>query len=288
MGIVFAGIAPHGFSLIPELGDDDDGALKTRSALYELGRQFDAAEPEVIVIASPHGVRVDGAIALGGAGRAAGTLGWGGRHVEMNIPIDLELTDAIASNALARQIPIAIVGFGGNRRDQSVLPLDWGTLVPLWFLGHDRNIPGSGRVISGTPDGEDGLPVVLVSPSRSLSRSTHIEVGHAIADTANASGRRVAVIASCDWAHTHSATGPYGYHPLAAETDALIVDLVARNALGELAKITDETAQAVAMDGLWQALVLSGVVQSAPMPVTVLGYEVADYFGMLVACWSAV
>lgn len=75
MGIVFGGIAPHGFPLIPELSDSADGALRTRTALYELGRQCAQSRAEVVVIAGPHGVRVDGFVALAGTGQRGGNVG---------------------------------------------------------------------------------------------------------------------------------------------------------------------------------------------------------------------
>src|SRR5215212_6136465 len=127
MPLVFAAIAPHGFPLIPELGEDAGGALKTRAAMQELSRAA-AAGVEAIVIAGPHGVRVNDAIALADTSRAAGSLTWEGRTVELNVPISGELTDAIAAQARYRDVPIALVGFAGIRRDQSVLPLDWGFL----------------------------------------------------------------------------------------------------------------------------------------------------------------
>lgn len=287
MAIVFGGIAPHGFPLIPELSADAAGALQTREALSELGRRATASRADVIVIAGPHGVRVDGYVALAGTGRAAGTLSWGGHSVEMNIPIDMPLTDAIVSYARELDIPVVTTGFAGNRRDQSALPLDWGMLVPLWFLGHDRNTPGSGDVLAPIPAQESGPTVVLVSPSRSLPRQSLIEFGHAVADAAAADGRRVAFIASCDWAHTHTDSGPYGFHPLATEVDARVVDMVERNALTELLEIPDADASAAAIDGLWQALMLQGVLERVPMQSELLSYEAPTYYGMLVASFSA-
>ena len=71
MPFVFAAIAPHGFPLIPELSDDADGALATRAAMDELGRRAAAAAGEALIIAGPHGVRVDGAICLADTARAA-------------------------------------------------------------------------------------------------------------------------------------------------------------------------------------------------------------------------
>lgn len=286
VSIVFGGIVPHGFPLIPALSDSADGALQTREALFELGRRVAAAGAEVIVIAGPHGVRVDGFMALANTSRAAGTLSWAGRSVEMNIPIDLKLTDAIAVRASAAGVPVALTGFAGNLREQSVLPLDWGTLVPLWFLGHDANVPGSGNVLARTPAEDHGPPVVLVSPSRSLPREELVEFGRTVADAAAEDRRKVAFIASCDWAHRHRADGPYGFHPSAADVDARVVEAIERNALEELDGISDELAASAAIDGLWQALMLQGVLERVPMNAELLSYEAPGYYGMLVACWS--
>jgi aromatic ring-opening dioxygenase LigB subunit len=128
--------------------------------------------------------------------------------------------------------------------------------------------------------------VVLISPSRSLPWQSLIDVGHAVADAAEEDGRRVAFIASCDWAHTHKDSGPYGFHPLAAEVDARVVDMVERDALDELLTISEADASAAAVDGIWQALMLQGVLERMPMDGELLSYEAPTYYGMLVASWS--
>ena len=88
MPFVFAAIAPHGFPLIPDLSDDADGALATRAAMEALGRRAAVAGVEALVIAGPHGVRVDGAVSLADTARAAGSLAWRERAVELNVPVD--------------------------------------------------------------------------------------------------------------------------------------------------------------------------------------------------------
>ena len=168
MPLMFAAIAPHGFPLIPDLSDDADGALATRQAMEEMGRRARAAGVEAVVIAGPHGVRVEGAICLADCARAAGALTWNDATVEMNVPLDGALTDAIAAGARTRHIPVALAGYAGSRRDQSVLPLDWGILTPLWFLGHDRNMRGYGNVLAAIPPEDIGPPAVIVTPSRSI------------------------------------------------------------------------------------------------------------------------
>lgn len=286
MPLVFAAIAPHGFPLIPDLSDDADGALATRGAMEEMGRRAAAAGVEALVIAGPHGVRVEGAICLADTARAAGTLHWQGRSVELNIPVDRPLTDAIAAEAEDRGIPIALVGYAGHRRDQSALPLDWGLLTPLWFLGHGRNMQGHGDVIANPPAEDIGPPVVIVTPSRSVPRQTLVDFGRVVAEIAAIDPRRVGFVASCDWGHAHVADGPYGFHPESAKVDAEVVAAVEANSLTRLIELDEERAENAAIDGLWQALMLGGAFEQTPMNGELLSYEAPTYYGMLVATWE--
>jgi aromatic ring-opening dioxygenase LigB subunit len=286
MSLVFAAIAPHGFPLIPDLSDDAGGALATRAAMEELGRRAVAVGIEALVIAGPHGVRVNGAICLADTARAAGTLAWQGRHVELNVPVDGPLTDAIAAKARERGIPIALAGYGGNRRDQSVLPLDWGILTPLWFLGHSQNMRGHGDVLADPPAADIGPPAMIVTPSRSLPRESLIDFGRVVAEVSAAEPRRIGFIASCDWGHAHAASGPYGFHPGSAAVDAEVVAAVQANDLMRLIDLDERRARDAAIDGLWQALMLGGALDVTLMDVEFLSYEAPTYYGMLVAVWA--
>jgi aromatic ring-opening dioxygenase LigB subunit len=287
MPLVFAAIAPHGFPIIPDLSDDADGGLATRAAMEEMSHRAAAAGIEALVIAGPHGVRVNDAIALADTGRAAGRLSWQGKVVELNVPVDGPLTDAIAAAATARGIPIALVGYAGSRREQSVLPMDWGILTPLWFLGHGRNMRGHGDVLADPPAEDIGPPVVIVSPSRSLPREILVDFGRAVAAVAEADPRRIGFVASCDWAHTHIAAGPYGFHPEAAKVDAEVVAAVKADDLSRLLALDEARARDASIDGLWQALMLAGALQDVPLRGEFLSYEAPTYYGMLVAVWTA-
>jgi len=284
-GIIFA--VTDALALRPgaDLSDDAEGGLATRAAMQELGRRCAAPRPDVIVVATPHGTRVDNTICLAAVARAAGTLRWQGRQVEMNVPVDGPLTDAIAEAARVRGVPIAMASFAGNRRYQSAIPLDWGSITPLWFLGHGRDMPGRGDVLADPPD-DLGPPVVIAAPSRLLPRAAMVAFGAAVADAAARDGRRVAFVASCDWGHTHQASGPYGYHPAAAEVDALVVRALAESDPGRLIDLDEQRAQDAAIDGLWQTLMLAGALQQVPMRGEVLCYEAPSYYGMIVAAFE--
>ena len=287
MSLVFACVTPHGFSLIPAVSDDAEGGLATRAALESVGRRCAAAKPDVIVIATPHGFRVDGTICLASVARSAGRLDWGGRTVEMNVPVDGAMTDAIADAARARGIPIAMGGYAGNARSQSSLPMDWGVMVPAWFLGHNTNAVGLGNALAEGPE-TSAPPIVIASPSRLLPRESMIEFGTAIAEAADNDGRRIAFVASCDWGHRHLESGPYGFHPAAKEVDAIVLDAFKRNDPGSLISLTDEQVKNASIDGLWQTLMLAGAMKHTPMRGEVLSYEAPTYYGMIVAAFEPV
>src|SRR5436190_844508 len=74
-GLIFACIAPHGSMIIPLLGEKGaEKALATRAAMQELGRRVAAAQPETLVVITPHGHRVDGCFSLLNNRRVQGTL----------------------------------------------------------------------------------------------------------------------------------------------------------------------------------------------------------------------
>ena len=160
-------------------------------------------------------------------------------------------------------------------------------MVPLLFVGHGRNLVGHGDVLAPDPDEDQGPPVVIVTPSRSLPRGMMVEFGVAIAEAADRDGRRVAFIASCDWSHAHEG-GRYGFHRAAAEVDAAVVAALRENAPGRLIDLDEQQVAAASIDGLWQTLMLAGVLLHTPLRGEVLSYEAPPAYatGMVVATFE--
>ena len=147
------------------------------------------------------------------------------------------------------------------------MPMDWGTLIPLWFIGGRADPPA---------------PVVVVSPAREFSFEAHVRAGQAIA--AACGERRVAVIASADQGHAHEAGSIFGFHPAASEYDARVVELVRENRLGDAVGLGTIVDLAKA-ESLWQLLMLHGVLGDG-FDAHLLSYEVPTYFGMLCAAFE--
>jgi aromatic ring-opening dioxygenase LigB subunit len=248
--IVAATIAPHGTPAF-EPGP-------TRDALEEVGRRFERAAPDAIVVVTPHNVHVDGHFAVVTAAKVAGSLAdWEHPEITLEREVDRELAGAL----LAALSPAVGVSYGGNDPAEAVMPLDWGGLIPLAFL----------------PE----LPVVIVSPARDLSLEDHIRAGEAIAGAPG----RIGLVASADHGHAHDAEGPYGFDPASAEYDERVVELVRENRLGELLKL-EELAHSGRADSLWQMVVLHGALGDG-WQAELLSYEAPTYFGMLVADFAS-
>jgi aromatic ring-opening dioxygenase LigB subunit len=270
-GIVAAAIAPHGGIAVAELCDESElhVAAATRAGLEGLGRRFAAAAPDTIVVLSPHNVHVEGALAVIVAGRLEGVVGEDGREIALASPVDLELALALLVRLAEAGIPANAVSYGGNRAAEASMPMDWGALIPLWYLGGRR----------------DPAPrIVLVSPSRDLPGHVQVDAGRVVAATAAASGKRVALIASADHGHAHDPTGPYGFDPASAIYDRQIVEIVRGNRLADLLAINPDFVAEAQADSWWQMLVLHGAVEDG-FDVELLSYEAPTYFGMLCAAF---
>jgi aromatic ring-opening dioxygenase LigB subunit len=275
MSLVFAAIAPHGTLAVPEApAAAIEGAEKTQAALEDLSQRFAAAEPDATVVLTPHNVHVEGHFAVLVAANAAGTLAdWDAPGVELVCPLDTELAGGVLAALRADGIPVLGVSYGANDSSVATAPLDWGALIPLWFMG-------------GRSDPQ--VPAVVASPARDRPWEEHVRAGAAIARAAEASGKRVALIASADHGHAHDADGPYGFDPAAADYDRRIVQLVESDRLGDLLGFDAAFIDAAKADSFWQLLLLHGALQADRGGWTseFLSYEAPTYFGMLCAAYE--
>jgi aromatic ring-opening dioxygenase LigB subunit len=272
MGIVFAAIAPHGGIAIEEACDpaEKDVAATTRHGLERLGKLFAAARPEAVVVATPHNVHIGGALGVVVAGRVAGRLSGAPPSVSLDVPSDADLAWRILMAFQEDEIPSAGLSFGGNDPLTAVAPMDWGVLIPLWFMGGRAKPP---------------VPLVVVTPARDLAPDVHVSAGAAIARAAEAAGKRVAFIASADHGHAHVAGGPYGFDPNAKVYDELMRDIVSTDTLDRLVDIDPELVESAKADSWWQMLILRGVVGDA-LRGRLISYEAPTYFGMLTAAYE--
>jgi len=271
MGVMFACIAPHGADIIPQLAGDRLKAFReTRQGMEAIADLLKKKKVDTIVIATPHNLRLRHNIGVIVSEFTDGALKTDAGSVQIRFKCDRALAEEIIRETEKTKLPVVAVNYGTDKGDSSCMPMDYGTLIPLWFLGCLKNKPR----------------VVIVTPSREIHLKNLVQLGTAIAKVAEKSRTRVAFIASADQAHTHNKKGPYGFHPDSKKFDRLVVDAVEKNNLDALLDLNQQLIEDARPDSIWQIAVLVGVLKQVPMHGRFISYEAPTYFGMLCAAYT--
>lgn len=260
MPLVFACVVPHAGPALPELAGASEMGAHTRATMAAIGKELAAARPDTVVVLTPHGVTIHGAIGVAITERAAGVLA-PGPAVELLCDRDFAL--GLADVAAAARLPVAPYWFGDG-----TLPLDWSTIIPMRYLGASfRPRPR----------------LVVVGPSGGVPRPQLVAFGQALRAVADAAPRRVALVASVDQGHAHAEDGPYGYDPASALFDALLQEIIVAGRLEQLLELDEEFVAAAMPDSIEALLILYGAVHRDGFRCTLRSYEVFGYFGGLCA-----
>jgi aromatic ring-opening dioxygenase LigB subunit len=269
MGIVFACIAPHGAEMIPELARNMLQAFAiTRKGMEQIAETLKKQEVETIVVATPHNLRLEATIGIITAEFSDGILEENNSQVKLRCQCDSQLARVILAETRNLGLPVVGVNYGTSEGPASCMPMDWGTLIPLWFFAREKQ---------ATPK------VVIVTPSREIPLENLTRLGHAIAEAAKTSDRRVAFVASADQGHAHRSDGPYGFSVASAEFDEAVKMAVQKNDLKPLLNLPPKFVEDAKPDSIWQIAILQGILERVPMKGFLLSYQAPTYYGMLCA-----
>ncbi|MDG6987984.1 MAG: extradiol ring-cleavage dioxygenase [Nitrososphaerota archaeon] len=269
MPLVYACIAPHGSEVVPALAGTKSARFsQTRAGMRKLAEEIKEARPDTVVVATPHNLRLHRHIGVVTAENSSGVLREAGREIRLRARCDVEFAERLVLTAEGQGLPVVGAAYGVNEGPLSDMAMDWGTLVPLWFLVRGTRLRSK---------------IVIVTPSRGIPLYQDFEFGKVIARVAEAQTKRTAFIASSDQAHAHKKGGPYGYSPAAAEYDSLVVDAVRKNRLESVLEVRASLVDKAKPDSLWQMAMLAGALSVVPIEGRLHSYQVPTYFGMLCA-----
>ena len=248
-----------------DLIDDPGRVMRTYQSMNEMGAKLEALDPEVVVIVNPHGFRVSNAMNIAITEKAIAD--WS-HEVKLDFDVDTSLANAIADKAEELSVPVVRYIYGASGGDSCFVPLDWGAVVPFYFMGHNF---------------ENKPKIVHISPMKNLSLQMHYDFGRSIGQVIKESNKRIAFIASADQGHAHTAEGPYGYNPASAQYDTWMQDVIRDGNLDELLNVDMQMVEDGKPDSLWPTTILAGALKENPMKARLLSYEVDVYFGIMCA-----
>lgn len=274
MPLVYACIAPHGGEIIPALSGEKSALYSpTTTGMRTLAVQMREARPDIIVIASPHNLRLQKHIGVVISEYSSGKLTEGRKQIKLRARCDIEFAQKIVAAAEGLALPIVAANFGALEGPMSDLAMDWGTLVPLWFF-----LKGAGLKSK----------IVIVTPSRGIPLKQNFEFGKAVAEVSEKSDRRVVFVASADQAHAHLKNGPYGFNPKAKKYDRRVMKAIQQQKMDSILSIGADLVKAAKPDSLWQLAILAGALAVVPMKGELISYQVPTYYGMLCAGYHTV
>lgn len=271
MGIVFACIMPHGAEAIPQLAEHKQKDFsETTQSMESIAAEMRRQQVDTVVIATPHNLRIKCNIGVITTEFTEGALRTENASVQIRLKCDRVLSQTILKEAEEADLPVVGVNYGTNEGESSCMPMDWGALIPLWFVRSHI----------------EKLQVVIVTPSREIPLQSLVKFGTVIAQAAKKQKAKVAFIASADQAHAHKKSGPYGFHADSAKFDQLIIDMIKQNRLEDALKLDEQLIENAKPDSIWQLAILVGILKKVPMQAEFLSYQAPTYFGMLCAAYS--
>lgn len=248
-GVVFAALMPHAPILIPDVANDElKWVTDTVAALKTTADRLIRRRPHAVVVVSPHSPRKFGAFGLWSCERLIGNFSaFGAVHSALDLPNDSNLAAEIKKQAR---------GAGLQTWDIPGAPLDYGAMVPLWYLAQ-AGWNGPTVVLGLNYPGEEGLP----------------ELGIAIARAAARLKLRLAIVASGDMSHRLALCAPGGYEPRASIFDKELIHVLADGAYAGLKNFDHELQQVAGEDALDSTLIALAAANWQTKGHEVLSYE---------------
>jgi aromatic ring-opening dioxygenase LigB subunit len=182
---------------------------------------------------------------------------------------DVDFGKIVVRQSEKARLPVVGANYGTAAGSSSDMQMDWGTLIPLWFLLKEHRLKSR---------------ILIVAPSREISLRTNFDFGRLLGRLMKGNRKkRFAFIASADQAHAHSRSGPYGFSPAASKYDAFVLNAIRDNSLKRVLRLRPRFIEEAKPDSPWQMVILAGINEVIPMRSQLLSYQVPSYYGMACA-----
>ncbi|NTW27317.1 MAG: AmmeMemoRadiSam system protein B [Candidatus Moranbacteria bacterium] len=262
--IVFAAIMPHPPISIPGVGSDQEmlAISKTLNAFEALRVGLEAADPDTIIIISPHANLEQFAFVINSESEPKGSLAQFGLDEVYEYKTNVEIADKIDYACLMNEVPCLL-------RSEF---LDHGTLIPLYHL--TKNIK----------------PKIVQLAFSMMDYERHYRYGEIIQKVIESVGNetgidneRVAIVASGDLSHRLTPNSPAGFSPEAQEFDHAVLRFLGSSDLTSLMNMEPEAVEAAAECGLRSIIILLGILHEKKYKFDLLSYEAPFGIGHMTA-----
>ena len=259
MSLVFSCITAHTPLLMPTIGKEGLAVIeKTKAAMQQLEQELYVAQPETLIVITPHGDALPDAVSINlNTKYVTNFEEFGDLVTKLEWKSEIMLIDRFREDFKEKHLPLVL---------GSAEYLDYGSAIPLYYLTQH-------------------LPNVRVVPliTSQLDMKSHYNFGKELKDEIMSSTKRVAVIASADLSHRVAENSPEGLSPKGVAFDEKIVSLISKPHPIEILDIDDAWATEAQACGAKVLATLCGMMDDIRHEPKVLSYEKPFGVGYLVA-----
>lgn len=260
--IVFAAIMPHPPESIPGIGSPESFSVikKTLSAFDQLAKGLEKADPDTILIISPHAKMEAYSFVINSDNPLRGSFQNFNLDRVYDFDNNIEIANKIEYACTMSDMPCVLrASF-----------LDHGALIPLHHLTKKYPPAGGPKVVH--------LAFSLMSYER------HYNYGEIIQRIINGSEfGRVAVIASGDLSHNLTKNAPAGFSQKSVEFDHEIIRFLGSNDLASIMGLEEKECQQARECGIRSIIILLGILHGKEYKFDLLSYEGPFGVGYLTA-----
>jgi len=265
-------LVPHPPVIVPEVGRGRESEAKsTITSMKTLAADVAALKPDTVVLISPHAPVFSDYVFMYDAPLLEGDLVQFGARASVSFEQDGVLRSRIERAMAEAGIPGGPLSTEDKQRRGIADALDHGAVVPLYYLGSEYN----------------DFELVALSSSALDIQSLYL-LGKVIRQSAEAEGRRIAVVASGDLSHKVNRESPYGASPEGAEFDRRLIGALAANDTAQVLSIDHRLREKAAECGYRSLVILCGAFDGLDTQIQVLSYEAPFGIGYGVATFKPV
>jgi len=256
--IVFAAIVPHPPESIPGIGNAETFRTiqKTLEAFDELRIGLEQADPETIVIISPHAHSEQFSFVINSADGLVGNFSEFSLDETYAYTNDIEIANKLDFLCSIKDLPTHLYASF----------LDHGALIPLYHL--TKNIK----------------PKVVQLAFSMMSYEFHYRFGETLQKVIDDDkGKRVAIIASGDLSHKLIPGAPAGFSPKAQEFDRSILHFLGAGDTASIMNLDEQIASEAAECAMRSIMILLGALHGKKYKFDLLNYEGPSGVGYLTA-----
>ena len=254
--IVFAAIMPHPLESVPGIGGPADFALikKTLQSFEQLRIDLEKAQPDTIIIISPHAYMEKYAFVINSQAELKGSLENFGLDKVFEYENNIKISDKIGYACTMSDMVCQLHGHF----------LDHGALIPLYHL--TKNIK----------------PKVVHLSFSMMSYERHYRYGEIVQSIID-NNQRVAIVASGDLSHGLNEKSSTGYIAGAEEFDHAVMRYLGGNDLASLMGMEEEFVLHACECGIRSIIILLGILHGKKYKFKLLSYEGPLGIGYLTA-----